>query len=122
MRSHMRAVYVISVAAELAGMHAQTLRDYERKGFINPARTEGGSRRYSDADIALLARVHELTESGLNLEGVRRVLALEAEISRLEQELELARLTSAALVAETHKTYRRDLVPLRQSVAVFSPR
>ena len=103
-------------------MHAQTLRDYERKGFINPARTEGGSRRYSDEDIALLVRVHELTQSGLNLEGVRRVLQLEAEIERLSRELEIARLTGAALVAETHKTYRRDLVPLRQSVDIFSRR
>ena len=122
MRASVRAVYVISVASELAGMHAQTLRDYERKGFINPARTQGGSRRYSDDDIALVTRVHELTESGLNLEGVRRVLQLEAEVARLSRELELAHRAGAAMVAETHKTYRRDLVPLRHSVDVFSPR
>ena len=64
-----RAVYVISVAAELAGVHAQTLRIYERKGLVEPARTPGGSRRYSDIDIALLRRIQELTNEGLNLAG-----------------------------------------------------
>ena len=72
-----RAVYIISVAAELAGVHPQTLRIYERKGLVDPARTGGGSRRYSDEDIELLRRIQELTTDGLNLEGVRRVLALE---------------------------------------------
>ena len=75
-----RAVYVISVAAELAGVHPQTLRIYERKGLVDPARTAGGSRRYSDADIDLLRRIQELTNDGLNLAGVQRVLALEDEI------------------------------------------
>lgn len=117
-----RAVYVISIAAELAGIHAQTLRDYERKGFINPARTQGGSRRYSDDDIALVRRVQELTESGLNLEGVRRVLALEAQLEQLVAELAAAQRQAASLVAETHRAYRRDLVPLSQSVAVFAVR
>ena len=65
-----RAVYVISVAAELAGVHPQTLRIYERKGLLDPARTEGGSRRYSDVDIEQLQRIQELTSAGLNLEGV----------------------------------------------------
>src|SRR5438034_1328118 len=83
-----RAVYVISVAAELAGVHPQTLRIYERKGLLDPARTEGGSRRYSDVDIAQLQRIQELTAAGLNLEGVRRVLALEAEVVALRGELE----------------------------------
>src|SRR4029453_17532109 len=69
-----RAVYVISVAAELAGMHPQTLRIYERKGLISPARTGGGSRRYSEADIRALQRIQELTNEGLNLAGVKRVL------------------------------------------------
>ena len=72
------AVYVISVAAELAGVHPQTLRIYERKGLLGPARTLGGSRRYSDKDIALLRRIQELTSGGLNLEGVKRVIELEA--------------------------------------------
>ena len=69
-----RAVFVISVAAELAGMHPQTLRIYERKGLLEPSRTGGGSRRYSQHDIARLHRIAELTNAGLNLEGVRRVM------------------------------------------------
>ncbi|MGH8919091.1 MAG: heat shock protein transcriptional repressor HspR, partial [Actinomycetes bacterium] len=86
-----RAVYVISVAAELAGVHPQTLRIYERKGLVDPARTGGGSRRYSERDIALLRRIQDLTNAGLNLEGVRQVMALEAEVVRLLRELETAR-------------------------------
>ena len=82
-----RAVYVISVAAELAGMHPQTLRIYERKGLLAPARTAGGSRRYSDADLALLERIAELTDSGLNLAGVQRVLELEHEVAELRAQL-----------------------------------
>ena len=78
-----RAVYVISVAAELAGVHPQTLRIYERKGLLDPIRTPGGSRRFSDLDLARLRRIQELTAAGLNLEGVRRVLELEAEVARL---------------------------------------
>ena len=89
--SRSRAVYVISVAAELAGVHPQTLRIYERKGLLEPARTGGGSRRYSDEDIHLLQRIQDLTESGLNLAGVKRVLELEAENERLRGELEDAR-------------------------------
>jgi MerR family transcriptional regulator/heat shock protein HspR len=73
-----RAVFVISVAAELAGVHPQTLRIYERKGLLDPARTGGGSRRYSEVDIARLRRIQELTNEGLNLAGVKRVLELEA--------------------------------------------
>ena len=80
-----RAVYVISVAAELAGMHPQTLRIYERKGLVDPARTGGGSRRYSDADITQLRRIQELTNEGLNLAGVKRVLELEAALARVLQ-------------------------------------
>lgn len=114
-----RAVYVISVAAELAGMHPQTLRIYERKGLIAPARTGGGSRRYSDADIRVLQRIQELTNDGLNLAGVKRVLDLEAENELLRQQLaQLAERLDAA-VAETHRQYRRDLVPLRQTVEPF---
>ena len=71
---HSRAVYVISVAAELAGVHPQTLRIYERKGLLDPARTAGGNRRYSDSDLDRLRRIAELTDEGLNLAGVRRVL------------------------------------------------
>ena len=90
-RGRDRAVYVISVAAELAGIHPQTLRIYDRRGLVQPARTGGGSRRYSDADIEKLRRVHELTSEGMNLDGVERVLALEAEVARLREQV--ARLT-----------------------------
>lgn len=108
-----RAVYVISVAAELAGVHPQTLRIYERKGLLDPARTVGGSRRYSDRDIAQLRRIQDLTNAGLNLEGVRRVLELEAEVDRLKADLEEMRRRAAEDVERIHRHYRRDLVPLR---------
>lgn len=117
-----RAVYVISVAAELAGLHPQTLRIYERKGLVDPARTGGGSRRYSDADIALLRRIQELTAEGLNLAGVQKVLALEGELARLREELAAARAAADAAVAQTHRQYRRDLVPLNQAVTLFGSR
>jgi len=117
--AQLRAVYIISVAAELAGVHPQTLRIYERKGLLEPARTTGGSRRYSQADIDHLRRIQELTEEGLNLAGVKKVLALEAHIAALESALLHSRAEMAAAVEETHRSYRRDLVPLRQSVAPF---
>src|SRR5690242_20794541 len=94
-----RAVYVISVAAELAGVHPQTLRIYERKGLVDPARTGGGSRRYSDEDIAQLRRIQDLTTEGLNLEGVRQVLALEAQIEQLQAQLDEARALADDKVA-----------------------
>jgi len=111
-----RAVYVISVAAELAGVHAQTLRIYERRGLVEPARTPGGSRRYSEIDIALLRRIQELTNEGLNLAGVKRVLDLEHRVAQLEAEMREVQASAAATVIETHRQYRRDLVPLQQSV------
>jgi MerR family transcriptional regulator/heat shock protein HspR len=114
-----RAVYVISVAAELAGVHPQTLRIYERKGLLLPARTGGGSRRYSAADIAALQRIQELTDDGLNLAGVKRVIELEAEVARLRQELADLRTASAQAVAEVERQHRRDLVPVKQSVTVY---
>jgi MerR family transcriptional regulator, heat shock protein HspR len=119
LRRNPHAVYVISVAAELAGVHPQTLRIYERKGLLAPARTEGGSRRYSDADIALLRRIQDLTEEGLNLAGVKRVLALEAQLQRVTAELEEARDDARRAVERTHKQYRRDLVPVRQAIVRF---
>ena len=109
-----RAVYVISVAAELAGMHPQTLRIYERKGLLEPSRTPGRSRRYSQLDIAMLHRIAQLTNAGLNLEGVRQVLELEAENERLRAELLLARQALVDAVEATHRQYRRDLVPLNR--------
>ncbi len=119
-----RAVYVISVAAVRAGMHPQTLRIYERKGLLDPARTTGGSRRYSEQDIAQLRRIQDLTAAGVNLEGVRRILDLEAQVDRLHTELETLRREAAAEiermrrhaaaeVERTHRQYRRDLVPVR---------
>jgi len=114
-----RAVYVISVAAELAGMHPQTLRIYERKGLLEPSRTPGGSRRYSDDDINLLRRIADLTDQGLNLAGVKRVLELEAEVAALRAELARVRDQADQAVADTHRSYRRDLVPLNQQLAVF---
>ena len=113
------AVYVISVAAELAGVHPQTLRIYERKGLVEPARTPGGSRRYSDDDISLLRRIQELTDDGLNLAGVKRVLELEAEVARLRDELERATVRAVEAVQSTHRQYRRDLVPLKQQVTLY---
>lgn len=76
-------VYVISVAAELTGVHAQTLRNYERAGLVTPSRSDGGNRRYSDSDLARIERIIELTDAGLPLEGVRRVLELERRVAEL---------------------------------------
>lgn len=118
--AQMRAVYIISVAAELAGVHPQTLRIYERKGLLEPARTTGGSRRYSQADIDHLRRIQDLTDEGLNLAGVKKVLTLEAHIAALEAALIQSRVEMSVAVEETHRSYRRDLVPLRQSVAPFA--
>ena len=109
-------VYVISVAAELSGMHPQTLRIYERKGLVQPARTSGGSRRYTDQDVALLRRISELTSEGLNLAGVKRVLELEGRIAELERELSQSKSGRAG---EAERGGRRDLVPLRQAVAIY---
>lgn len=114
-----RAVYVISVAAELAGVHPQTLRIYERRGLLDPARTGGGSRRYSDDDITRLHRIQQLTADGLNLEGVRRVMDLEQEVAELQrqivalrEELDQAQEETREAVEQTHRLYRREIVPV----------
>ena len=128
--SRTTAVYVISVAAELCGMHPQTLRIYERKGLVQPARTSGGSRRYSDADVALLRRVSELTSEGMNLVGVKRILDLERRVAELERTLDRVRAihdgdvddARLSAIRETERTYRRDLVPLQQTVTVYRER
>lgn len=102
-----RAVYVISVAAELAGMHPQTLRLYERRGLVQPGRTVGGIRRYSDIDVDRLRKIQSLTNEGLNLEGVRKVLVLEDEIARLQVRI-------MQLAEENHQLrlrYKREIVP-----------
>jgi MerR family transcriptional regulator/heat shock protein HspR len=114
-----QAVYVISVAAELAGVHPQTLRIYERKGLVAPARTGGNSRRYSQADIDMLRRIQDLTNEGLNLAGVQRVIELETEVARLRGEVEQIRAAATDAVADTHRQYRRDLVPLHQEVVLY---
>ena len=118
-RSPDHAVYIISVAAELAGVHPQTLRIYERKGLVDPARTQGGSRRYSDADIDLLKRIQDLTTAGLNLAGVERVLELESEVRRLRAELEHTRQAAQTAVDDAERRNRYDLVPVHQSVVLF---
>ncbi len=115
-QSSRRAVYVISVAAEIAGVHPQTLRIYERRGLLEPARTGGGSRRYSDADIARVRRIQQLTTEGLNLEGVRKVIALESQLETIRQELEKVRAEAREAVESTHRQYRRDLVPARTNL------
>lgn len=122
MRDQQQAVYVISVAAELAGMHPQTLRIYERRGLVRPARTSGGNRRYSDLDIARLRRIAELASLGMNLEGIRHVMSLEEEVFRLRKEVEHLKTELANAVQDAERSVRRDLVPLRQSVAVFGQR
>ena len=119
MRSRTQAVYVISVAAELAGMHPQTLRIYERKGLLEPARTAGGNRRYSDEDIERLRRISDLAAEGMNLAGIRRVMELEEEVLRLRAELERATSVATDAVADAERRQRRDLVPLNQAVAVY---
>jgi len=113
-------VYVISVAAELAGVHPQTLRIYERRGLINPGRTTGGNRRYSEADIARLKRVAELAGEGMNLEGIRHVMQLEDEVAQLRS---LVMQLQEQLTGRTStEVLRGELVPLRQAVAVFRER
>lgn len=119
-RSQHLGVYVISVAAELAGMHPQTLRIYERRGLVQPARTQGGNRRYSDVDILRLRRIQELAGEGMNLEGIRRVMALETEVESLQAEVAaLRQMVSSAQAEAAKRAPRRDLVPLRQEVTVF---
>jgi MerR family transcriptional regulator/heat shock protein HspR len=121
-----RALYIISVAAELAGVHAQTLRIYERKGLIEPSRTQGGSRRYSDRDITLLRRIQDLTNEGVSLVGVRKILDLEDELAEARRriaELEAALDAQAAELQEridtVHRQYRRSLVPVKKAVVPF---
>ena len=122
MRPEHQAVYVISVAAELAGVHPQTLRIYERRGLLQPARTAGGNRRYSDADIARLRRIAELAAQGMNLEGIRHVMSLEAEVELLRREVAQLRAQIEQVAAEADRRGRGDLVPLRQALMVFGQR
>lgn len=112
-----QAIYIISVAAELAGVHPQTLRVYERKGLLSPSRTSGNTRRYSRKDIELLRRIQELTNEGVNLAGVMRILELEGELERLRTRL--ARVSAQLDESETQIEQLRAsrtavaLVPLK---------
>jgi MerR family transcriptional regulator/heat shock protein HspR len=103
--------YMISVAAELVGMHPQTLRIYESKGLIRPKRTGGNTRLYSEADLDRLRLIQRLTtELGLNLAGVERVLYLEDELQRLRARLDRMDAEMREAITQVHRQYRRDLV------------
>jgi len=116
-------VFVISVAAELSGLHPQTLRTYDRLGLVSPGRAIGGGRRYSARDIEHLRQVQRLSqEEGINLAGIKRILDLENQVAALQQrllevrhELDGVRAAVRQQVAEAHASHRRDLVPIRQT-------
>jgi MerR family transcriptional regulator, heat shock protein HspR len=106
--------YMISVAAELVGMHPQTLRLYEAKGLIRPSRTPGGTRLYSDADVERLRLVNRLTtEVGLNLAGVEHVLRLQDELNRARLRMERLERELRTEIAEVHRSYKREMVLYR---------
>jgi len=121
-----RPVFVISVAAELAGMHPQTLRQYDRLGLVTPGRSGGGGRRYSPRDVALLREVQRLSqEEGVNLAGIKRVIelehqveALQARVAELAGELAAARAALSGAHDSAMASMRRDLVPLRDAALV----
>jgi MerR family transcriptional regulator, heat shock protein HspR len=109
-----RPIYMISVAAELVGMHPQTLRMYETKGLVRPQRTPGGTRLYSEADVERLRIIQRLTsELGLNLAGVELVLRLEDELRKAHRQIDRLQQQLRREVQNVHKQYRRDLVLLR---------
>jgi MerR family transcriptional regulator/heat shock protein HspR len=109
-----RPIYMISVAAELVGMHPQTLRMYETKGLVRPQRTPGGTRLYSEADVERLRVVQRLTsELGLNLAGVEVVLQLEDELRKAHALVERLQRELRTEVQNVHRQYRRDLVLVR---------
>src|SRR5882672_8095756 len=111
-----RPRYMISVAAELVGMHPQTLRMYENRGLVQPARTPGGTRLYSERNLERLRLIQQLTtELGLNLAGVEHVLRLEDEMRRLQAEMERLEQELRGQIADVHKTYRREVVVYRSS-------
>lgn len=124
------AVFVISVAATLAGMHPQTLRQYDRLGLVSPGRAPGRGRRYSARDIAMLREVQRLSQDeGINLAGVKRIIELEshvdalrARVAELQAELASARSDLTARERAVHASYRRDLVPVEPgTVVVWRP-
>ena len=113
-----QAIYIISVAAELAGVHPQTLRVYERKGLVTPQRTSGNTRRYSQSDIEMLRRIQDLTNEGVNLAGVTRILELEQEIRRLRTRYERAAGEIEKLEGQLQEVLdtreRMAMVPLKE--------
>jgi len=115
-----RAVYIISVAAELAGVHPQTLRIYERKGLLRPKRTSGNSRRYSEHDIERLRTIQELTQAeGVNLAGVKRILQMELELERMRRRIhELEEQLARRPIVVPGRRATGEIVP-RRSVFVF---
>jgi MerR family transcriptional regulator/heat shock protein HspR len=111
-----RAVYIISVAAELAGVHPQTLRIYERKGLLRPKRTEGNTRRYSDADVELLRSIQVLTQDeGINLAGVKRIMEMRAQMDELRGRVEelQAQLAHRRAIAMPGRRTGGEMVPVR---------
>jgi len=111
-----RAVYMISVAAELAGVHPQTLRIYERKGLLRPKRTQGNTRRYSDADVELLRWIQELTQDeGINLAGVKHIMEMRAQMDELRDRVEQlqAQLAHRRAIAMTGRRTSGEMVPVR---------
>ena len=114
-----RPIYMISVAAELVGMHPQTLRMYENKGLVRPKRTPGGTRLYSEADVERLQIIQRLTtELGLNLAGVELVLRLEDELRKAHARIERLQQQLRDEVQRVHKEYRRDLVLYRAEISL----
>ena len=111
-----RPIYMISVAAELVGMHPQTLRIYESKGLVRPKRTAGNTRLYSERDVERLRVIQKLTtELGLNLSGVELVLKLEDQLQRMQARIDRLEREKRQAVEQVHKNYRRDLVPVSQT-------
>jgi MerR family transcriptional regulator/heat shock protein HspR len=118
-----RPRYMISVAADLVGMHPQTLRIYEAKGLVRPQRTAGNTRLYSEVDLERLKLIQRLTtELGLNLAGVEHVLRLEDELRRMRRRLERLEREMREAIDAVHKNYRRDLVPVSQTVTLVPRR
>ena len=118
-----RPIYMISVAAELVGMHPQTLRMYEAKGLVRPQRTPGGTRRYSEADVERLRIVQRLTnELGLNLAGAELVLRMEDELRNAHAQIERLERQVRTEVQNVHRQYRRDLVVYREERLPERPR
>jgi MerR family transcriptional regulator/heat shock protein HspR len=113
------AVFVISVAAQLAGMHPQTLRQYDRLGLVQPGRSSGGGRRYSPRDVVMLREIARLSqEEGVNLAGIKRIMELESQVEALQSRVNELIHELDTQIAQVHASYRRDLVPLSQSALV----